>query len=109
MSEQIPIPVQALEVSKKIKATNTINKLQLENILLKHLVETIDPEHDYIMDLGKMTLEKVKKDGKPIQSSPREETPRRESGDTGDQTRRLDVRDRRSFAGPVTGKDGDGV
>lgn len=62
MGEQIPIPSHALSLSKQMKATEAIQRIKLENILLKHLVNILDPEHDYMMDLEKMTLTKVRND-----------------------------------------------
>jgi hypothetical protein len=60
--ELLPIPQQVLQHHKRSQARAAVDKMQLENMLLKHLVDTLDPEHDYQFNNETLELEKVKKD-----------------------------------------------
>lgn len=107
MSEQIPIPSHAIEIARKIKASNSIQKLQLENILLKHLVATIDPHHDYLMDLDKMTLTKVKHE--QVQSGTGKASKGQPKSPVGGETRGFNISDKKAFTGEIPGSAGEGI
>lgn len=70
MSEKsIPVPSHVVDFVNKSKAKKVVERLQLENMLLKHLVTTLDPDFDYMFDEEAMEFKRVKKDGE-VQSSP---------------------------------------
>jgi hypothetical protein len=60
--KNIPVPSHAIEFAKRVKAKAAIENMQLELMLLKHLVATLDSEHDYVFNQDSMTLVKVLKD-----------------------------------------------
>jgi hypothetical protein len=79
--ELIPIPKQAVEFARKVKAKAAIETMQLEIMLLKHLVATLDDEHDYLFNPDELKIIKVRKvtDGKEsLQPSPSENSKGRE-------------------------------
>jgi hypothetical protein len=79
--ELIPIPNQAVEFARKVKAKAAIENMQLEIMLLKHLVATLDDEHDYLFNPDELKIIKVRKvtDGKEsLQLSPSENSKGRE-------------------------------
>lgn len=57
----LPVPKNVVEFVQKSKAKKAIERMQLENMLLKHLIETLDPIHDYVFDDEEMELKKVKR------------------------------------------------
>jgi hypothetical protein len=57
----IPLPEQALVMAKQAKARAAIEDMKLQLALLKHLVNTLDPEHDYVFNQDELTLVKVPK------------------------------------------------
>lgn len=99
MSDVIPIPKQALELVERMKASDAINTMKLENMLLKHLLATLDPEHDYVFDREKQELRRVKHGENQVQSSNRKEAPEGPTGAPGGETRGFNVNDRRAFVG----------
>lgn len=58
----IPIPAQAVEFVKRTRAKAAIESMQLELMLLKHLIAILDPEYDYIFNQEELTLTKVLRD-----------------------------------------------
>lgn len=58
--ERIPIPATAIEMFKRNEAKRAIDAMQLELVLLKHLVQVLDPTHNYLMNFETMELVKQK-------------------------------------------------
>lgn len=82
--EKLPIPSNVVTACKKHQAKSIIERMQIENMLLKHLVETLDPEHNYIFNQEKLELHKVHKDYEKVQSSTNKDSSEQADESTGD-------------------------
>jgi len=79
--ENLPVPSQVVELATAQKEREAIGRMQLENLLMKHLIDILDPLHDYALDRESMQLIKIPKeipDGEDnIQTGDSEDTPER--------------------------------
>lgn len=96
MSDKLPVPSHVVDFINKTKAKKAVERMHLENMLLKHVIETIDPEHDYVFDDEEMTLRKVKK-GEKLPTRTNQGNP---EGDRQDRRDRED-QESRPFRGQV--------
>lgn len=99
--EVIPTPTEAVALLKKMKTAESLTRMKLENIMLKHLINLLDPEHDYIFNQDTGQLLKVKH-GTKIQSSTSKEGERQSESSVGGEARGFNVSDRRAFAGEAS-------
>lgn len=93
---EIPIPKHALGLLDKLEASEKIGLMQFENILLRHLVDTLDPEHDYVFDRKEKKLIRSKRDDQ-VQPSTGQKITGREEGAPSGESRGFNINDKRSI------------